>query len=78
MLFSSKPESICDVLIKDIVEQSGRPIGAGGAVQDQANVAGLKRRREQGEGVGVGMGMVGHADGMLMPPGYGSDKQHVW
>ncbi|CBN77777.1 Putative NIN-like transcription factor [Ectocarpus siliculosus] len=78
MLFSSKPESICDVLIKDIVEQSGRPIGAGGAGQDQANVAGLKRRREQGEGVGVGVGMVGHADGMSMPPGYGSDKQHVW
>lgn len=82
MLFSSKPESICDVLIKDIVEQSGRPVGAAGGVQDTAGAAaaGMKRRREQGDGMGIGMGM-GMSMGMGMPghdgmsSGYGTDKQ---
>lgn len=88
MLFSSKPESICDVLIKDIVEQSGRPVGAAGGAQDgagAATVAGMKRRRDQGDGMGMGVGMgmgMGMTMGMGMPghdgmsSSYGSDKQH--
>lgn len=79
MLFSSKPESICDVLIKDIVEQSGRPVGASGGGQDHTAAVGMKRRREQGEGMSMGMGMgmgMGTHDGMSA--GYGADKQHAW
>lgn len=75
------------MLIKDIVEQSGRPVGAAGGAQDAAGAvaaAGMKRRREQGDGVGMGMGMgMGMSMGMGMPghdgmaaAGYGSEKQH--
>lgn len=81
MLFSSKPESICDVLIKDIVEQSGRPLGATGVGQDHTtatSAAGVKRRREQGDGMGMGMGMGmgGGHDGVSPGYGNGSDKHH--
>lgn len=81
MLFSSKPESICDVLIKDIVEQSGRPLGSSGVDQEHSTntAAGLKRRRDQADGMGMGMGMaLGGHDGVVSPAGYGngSDKQH--
>lgn len=80
MLFSSKPESICDVLIKDIVEQSGRPLGSTGVGQDHttvATVAGLKRRRDQADGMGMGISMtIGGHDGVSAGYGNSPDKQH--